>query len=74
MDEPVQSLSAPVRVWLTRVYHSKANSRQAEWGNTKGDAFLDKLHQGRKVKAGVQSKRIVFRKVSLAHGGQRPVG
>jgi hypothetical protein len=54
LRHPVQSLSVPLRVWLTRVYTLRLNQGKQNWGKTRCfQAFFldqDKPNQGRKVK------------------------
>jgi len=49
----MKSLSAPVRVWLTRVYTLRLKLGKQNGGNTRGAFFLDqdKPNQGRKAES-----------------------
>ena len=58
---PVQSLSGPVRVWLTRVYTLRLNQGKQNWGNTRGGVFPGSGQtkpgaQGKKLASGAKGK------------------
>jgi hypothetical protein len=56
LRHPVQCLSRPVQVWLTRVYTLKLNQSKKNWGKTRcfQAFFLDQ------DKPGAQGKKLAF--------------
>ena len=52
----MQSLSGPVRVWLTRVYTLRLNQSKQNGGNTRGGIFPG----SGQTKSGAQGKKLAF--------------